>query len=242
MKAIEVYETLGQRENDKPETKVNKAYADAGGAHASQNNNRKANGKEELDEARKQATREVLEEAERKQSMEEVKKNRLLEQFEKLSITEQVRALKYAQLSESFQTIGLEGGIHTVQNELEKFDLPLPTKGDGSYQELPPYSRVNTEELKDFVRENWGQYLIAFNTDLDIDLISRKELKAYDKRLMNRLEKLPPEELNNIIQTTSKKIEHEIKPPTKAEFKKARQVISRYYDTKEELEIPTFNT
>lgn len=240
MKTIEVYETLGQSKIDTLEITDKGQLPDAGGAHDSQNNNRVANGKEPLSEELRQATREVLEQEESK-IMEEVKKNNLIEQFEKLSITDQVRALKYTQLSESFQTIGLEGGINTVQNELQKFDLPLPTKGDGSYQELPPYSRITKEELRNFVKENWGQYLKAFNPDLTTDVISRKELRAYDKRLMNRLEKLPAEELNNIIQTTSKKIETEIKAPTKEEFKKARQVISRYYDTKE-LEVLAFNS
>ncbi len=250
MKAIEVYEIIGQRENDTQETKVNRHYPDVGGAHGSQNNNRASLNKSPLNEAERQAARDALateskimvENPTDREILAAYKKNQLTNLFDGLTLEEQIRALNFSKLSVDFQKTVLDEKGREIDPVLEFSAPPLPTKDDGSYQALPPYTRLSNEELRDFVKENWGQYLKAFNTDLTTDAISRKELKAYDKRLMNRLEKLPPEELNSIIQTTSKKIENKIKAPTKAEFKKARQVIGRYYDTKEELEVPAFNT
>lgn len=232
MKAIEVYETLGQRENDQQETKVNRHYPDAGGAHGSQNNNRASLNKIPLNEVERQAAKDAL--ATESKIMEEnptdreilaaYKKNQLTNLFDQLTLEEQIRALNFSKLSADFQKTVLDEKGREIDPVLEFSAPPLPIKGDASYQELPPYSRMSNEELKDFVKENWGQYLKAFNTDLTTDAISRKELKNYDARLMNRLEKLPPEELNNIIQTASEKLFPT--PPTKQEIKEARQVLS----------------
>lgn len=112
----------------------------------------------------------------------------------------------------------------------------LPIKGDGSYITLPPYTRMSDEELINFVKDedkgNWGRFLAAYS-DLEVDAISRKELREYDPRLMARLERLPLEKLNNIIQTTSEKIENTIASPSKEEFQRARQIISRYYENQD---------
>lgn len=146
----------------------------------------------------------------------------LVEQFKALSQEEQERAISYiAEFKE-------KAALNT-----EYIPPELPEKNDGSYQTLAPYVRLDDNELIDFVNENWGDYLASHNPNLDTDIISRKQLRRYDKRLMTRLDKLHPDKLNKIIQTESTKIGIKIKhsPPTKEEIKKAANIqkyISRH--------------
>jgi len=148
----------------------------------------------------------------------------------------QQRAYDFLNLPEEVQIELLE--TYNKKAAIAAYTLPpLPVKGDGSYETLPPYVRMSKDELKAFVKKNWGDWLAAYNDKLDIDAISRKQLRSYDKRLITRLEKeFTTDELNEIIQTEEKKIELEVNSLSNEEIQKATRIMNFISRHKAELE------
>lgn len=150
--------------------------------------------------------------------------------FNKANYKVQERFLEFMAMPEEDQKELLKAFQESSKPSKKSTYIPptLPAKGDGSYETLPAYVRITKDELIAFVKKNWGQYLAAFNPNLDTDIISRKQLRDYDKRLMTRLEKdFSPDELNDIIQTGSAKIGRNLhkSPPTKEEIQRATQIL-----------------
>lgn len=132
----------------------------------------------------------------------------LQKQFAAHSVAELRRALAFLELPEEEQqsvlnrTFAAKAAPHPAP-ELR----PLPEPG-GDYKRIQPFARMSKVELKAFVGGVWGHWLAGFNRDLEIDAMSRDDLRQRDNRLMDRLYRFfTPDELENIIQSHGKKAE-----------------------------------
>jgi hypothetical protein len=106
------------------------------------------------------------------------------------------------------------------KNKADMKALNIKTYGEV----FPPYSRVSEEDIEKHTKKYWGPWLACCNEGMDIDAISRQQLRERDTKLMDKLEQFSPEKLTGIIQTKSMTLTEKSKSLTDEEIRKSIEI------------------